>query len=126
MRNKILSLMLGLVLLLSCKEVEESAIIEVQKEINFGTIHSNESVSKVFKIKNISTTNLIIKNIKTSCGCTVAKLSDSIINPNDKVELKVKFVASKEKIGKIKNSIVVESNTNPVFTVLYLKGNVVD
>ena len=101
MRNKILSLMLGLVLLLSCKEVEESAIIEVQKEINFGTIHSNESVSKVFKIKNISTTNLIIKNIKTSCGCTVAKLSDSIINPNDKVELKVKFVASKEKIGKM-------------------------
>lgn len=119
---------LGIILffVVSCSDKSKYSIISATKEINFGTIHANEKISKVFKIKNISATDLVIKNVKTSCGCTAAKLKDSVVKGNETIDLEVNFVASKEKIGNVKNSIVIEANTSPIFTVLYLKGNVID
>ncbi|MFY8096731.1 MAG: DUF1573 domain-containing protein [Flavobacterium sp.] len=114
------------VFVVSCSDKSKYSMISATKEINFGTIHSNEKISKVFKIKNASANDLVIKNVKTSCGCTAAKLKDSVVKENETLDLEVNFFASKEKIGKVKNSIVIEANTSPIFTVLYLKGNVVD
>lgn len=114
------------VFVVSCSDKSKYSMISATKEINFGTIYSNEKISKVFKIKNASANDLVIKNVKTSCGCTAAKLKDSVVKENETLDLEVNFFASKEKIGKVKNSIVIEANTSPIFTVLYLKGNVVD
>ncbi|MEN9928428.1 MAG: hypothetical protein RLZZ231_349, partial [Bacteroidota bacterium] len=65
-----------------------------------------------------------IINIKTSCGCTVAKIQDSIIARKSDSKIITQYIAESDDIGLIEKSIVVEANTNPVFTVLYLKGNV--
>lgn len=126
MKGNFLKLAMMFVFVVSCNDKSKYSMISATKEINFGTIHSNEKISKVFKIKNTSANDLVIKNVKTSCGCTAAKIKDSVLKENETLDLEVNFVASKEKIGKVKNSIVIEANTSPIFTVLYLKGNVID
>lgn len=123
MRNNLILTIITLIFF-SCSNKDKTANIYVNKVINFGLIKVNDTIKKSFLIKNNSSVDLKIKAIKSSCGCTVAKLNDSIIKENESTDLIVEFVADKDKIGKIKNSIVVEANTDPVFTVLYLIGSV--
>ncbi len=108
---------------ISCN-IEKTSKIEYEKNIDFGSINIGDTVIKTFSLKNISTNQLKISQIKTSCGCTLAMLKDSLIDENKSALISVEFIADKDKIGKIKNSIVVEANTDPVYTVLYLTGTV--
>lgn len=115
-----------LILFASCQPKKlQIANFEVTKVKHFGTIKVGDTINENFEIKNTSQNILRIKNIKTSCGCTVAGINDSIINPDSTTKIKTQFIADKENIGSIEKSIVIEANTNPNFTVLYLKGNVV-
>ena len=123
MKNNLILTIATTLIFLSCNK-DKTASIDVNKEINIGVVKVGDTIKKTFLIKNSSSTDLKIKNIKSSCGCTVAKLNDSIIIENGITNLIVEFIADKDKIGKVKNSIVVEANTNPVFTVLYLTGTV--
>lgn len=124
MRDKKI-LILFLFVFVSCIKNDEFSKIDVVKEMSFGTIHSNQEIKKNYKIKNTSENDLKIKSVRTSCNCTATKISDSILKKNETLDLEVNFSASKEKIGIIKSSIVIEANTSPVFTVLYLKGKVI-
>lgn len=123
MKNYIINLSIFFLLFISCNEKNKHyATIKYTKEIDFGTIHSQDTVTKTFKIKNISENSLKINQIKTSCGCTVAKVNDSIVKKNESTDIIVQFIADNDKIGKINKSVVIDANTNPNFTVLYLKG----
>lgn len=114
-----------LIALNSCNSSKSDfAVIEARKEFDFGNITLNDTVNHVFRIKNISEVPLKISEIGTSCGCTGAIVSDSIVEKNEFAEIKVQFIPKKEKTGKIKNSVVIEANTNPSFTALYITGNV--
>lgn len=114
-----------LFLLISCSKKEATfATIQTDKEFDFGTIAQKDTVNHIFKIQNTSDSPLKISQIGTSCGCTGAIISDSIISKNDFAEIKVRFIPKKEQTGKISNSIVVEANTNPPYTTLYLNGTV--
>lgn len=113
--------------LISCvnKTKSETATLIVEKEFNFGKINSNDTIKHIFKIQNISDVELKISKIGTSCGCTAAIVSDSIVASKQFAEIEVRFIPSKEKYNqKINNSIVVEANTNPIYTTLYLEGEV--
>ncbi|HEY9166963.1 MAG TPA: DUF1573 domain-containing protein [Candidatus Kryptonia bacterium] len=49
-------------------------------EINFGTIYNTSRlISKSVILKNTGKSTLVIKGVRTSCGCTVAKISDSLL-----------------------------------------------
>jgi hypothetical protein len=110
-------------LFFSCQENDGLAAVEVDKnEVNFDKIKVNDIVDIKFKLKNSSNNPLIIKKIKTSCGCTVAKLKDSIIKPDDYAIIETKFISDTDNKGNISKSVVIEANTKPNFTVLYLKG----
>ena len=126
MKNNYLLFIIVFFICISCNKNKKSnlAIIECSKEIDFGTINTKDTITKTFLIKNISSVPLIIKKVKTSCGCTVAKLKDSIIEKNNTTSIIVSYIPKEDDIGKINKSIVIESNTKNVFTVLYLKGNI--
>lgn len=125
MKNKIYLLII-LTLIISCKKEDaDVAKIEFIKEQEFGKIKVGDTIIKLYEIKNISSNVLKIKNIQTSCGCTVAKLKDSIINQNSSTQIKATFIARKDNIGLMNKSIVMDANTIPNFTVMYLKGEVI-
>lgn len=124
---KIVGFLLIVALCVSCKKsLPDFALLETEKEFDFGTITLNDTVKHTFKIKNISDLPLKISEIGTSCGCTGAIVSDSIVEKNEFAEIEVQFIPKKEQMGKIANSIVIEANTNPPFTTLYLNGIVTE
>ncbi len=61
-------------------------------EYDFGTIPSGPgNVSQVFYIQNTGTEVLEIRSVVTSCGCTTANLSSSVIPPGTRADLTVVF-----------------------------------
>jgi hypothetical protein len=120
---KIAGILIMLVVSISCKKSQPAcAIIKTDKEFDFGTITLKDTINHIFKIQNISDSPLKISQVGTSCGCTGAIISDSIVSKNNFAEIKVRFIPKKEQTGKVTNSIVIEANTNPPYTTLYLNG----
>jgi hypothetical protein len=58
---------------------------------DFGTTPKHPDVAHVFAVQNTGTTDLMISNLVTSCGCTTAELSSSIIPPGQRADLTVTF-----------------------------------
>jgi hypothetical protein len=110
-------------LFLSCNE-NKYASLETKKDFNFGERKIGDTIICEFKLKNVSKIPLKIEQIATSCGCTVAKITDSVIMMNESKILTVNFIPTPNKIGNVKNSIVINSNTNPNFTVLHIIGKI--
>jgi hypothetical protein len=58
---------------------------------DFGRIPGRPDVAHVFSVQNTGTAELKIWNLVTSCGCTTAELSSSVIPPNQRADLTVTF-----------------------------------
>jgi hypothetical protein len=50
---------------------------------NFGTALSGPPVNHVFMVKNVGAAPLEIKNVNSSCGCTAAKPSKTVLAPGE-------------------------------------------
>lgn len=106
----------------SCQK-DSNPILSYPKIVNIGTLKQHQVVSKKVFLENNSTSEIHLKKAQASCGCTIPKISDSIIAPNKKTTLSVTF-DSGNRLGKIKKSIVIESNAKPTFSVIHLIANV--
>lgn len=124
MKNSFLYFTYIIIFTISCEKIKKNNFseIEYQKEINFGTINTKDTITKYFIIKNTSSIPLKIKNVKASCGCTLVKLKDSIIKKNESTYIVATYIPKKNDFGKISKSIVIETNTKIVYNVMYLKG----
>jgi len=80
---------------------------EVQHD--FGQVIEGEKVKYTFSFINNGTSELIIKDVKSSCGCTAALLSSSNIKPGQEGTIKVEF-DTKNKSGKNSKTVTVQSN----------------
>ena len=58
---------------------------------DFGPIPKKPDVAHVFAVQNTGTADLKIRNLVTSCGCTTAELSTSVIPPGQRADLTVTF-----------------------------------
>lgn len=58
---------------------------------DWGTIPAKPPVVQTFPIQNTGDKSLLINSVVTSCGCTVAALSSSVIPPGQRADLKVTF-----------------------------------
>src|SRR3989337_2142120 len=91
------------------KIIEKSKISFEEQVYDFGKIYIGESVKHAFKFKNLGEGELIINNVKSSCGCTAALVSKNILHEEEEGEVEVKF-NSGHYVGKVTKSIVVNSN----------------
>jgi len=60
---------------------------------DFGRVYARWEVTHIFVLQNTGMADLVISNLVTSCGCTVAELSSSVIPPGHRAELTVTFDA---------------------------------
>ena len=90
---------------------------------DFGNIKEGDLTSHSFKLKNDGKTNLLIRNVKASFGCTAVK-NENMVKPGETTDLKVTF-NSRGKRGRQNKSVTVITNDpqNPT-TVLRIMGNV--
>lgn len=80
-----------------------------ETEHDFGKVKEGEVVKYEFKFENKGTQPLVIKNVKTSCGCTAAVTSEKDVQPGQSGTIKVDF-DTKNRMGKASKTITVVSN----------------
>lgn len=79
---------------------------------DFGVIQQGEKVSYTFKFKNIGLGDLIIKEAKATCGCTVPKYSREPITSGGEGSIEVIF-DSNNRNGRQLKTITVWTNCQP-------------
>ena len=94
------------------------------ESFDFGDIKPNSKVEHTFNLKNIGKRDLIIRDVKSSCGCTAVSPSKNMIASNENVPLKVVFDAT-GKSGRQNKTITVITNDpkNPT-TILRISSNI--
>ena len=90
---------------------------------DWGTLKVGEKMTHIFRFKNTGNQPLVIKDAKTTCGCTVPEKPQAPIEPGKMGELKVVF-DSHNKFGTQVKPITVTSNTVPETIQLTIKGEV--
>ena len=94
------------------------------KVFDFGAIKNGAIKTHTFVLTNNGKTNLIIRKVKSNCGCTVAKIDKKTIKPGESINLKTTF-DSVGRSGKQNKSITIITNDPKNNSVrLKIKGNV--
>lgn len=110
---------------LSPEELANAPVVNFPvKSHDFGDIKSGDQVEYTFTLKNDGKRDLIIRRVKTSCGCTAVTPEKKVVAPNQSVPLEVKF-NSRGKHGRQNKSITVITNDpkNPT-SILRISSNV--
>lgn len=95
-------------------------VIEFQEvTYDVGDIWEGEKASHTFSFKNTGDAVLLIKKVKTSCGCTATNLSSKEIEPGKTGEIKATF-NTRRYHGKQSKTIYVSSN-DPHHATVQLK-----
>lgn len=101
---------------------EKQAVITFDKtEHDFGTLLQGEVVTYSFHFTNTGNVPLLVSDVKTSCGCTIADFPRDPIAPGKEGFIKATY-DSKGHHDFQSRSITVSSNTMPAKTVLRMKG----
>jgi hypothetical protein len=88
----------------------------------FDTLRSDEPVHCRFPIRNEGQSDLIIRAVKPSCGCTAVKPGNSVLKPGDSTYIDAVFYP-KGRTGDFKNGITVVTNDPKTYKqYLWLEG----
>ena len=92
----------------------------VSKVVDYGTIEHNADGARKFVFTNNGTEDLLIKNAKGSCGCTVPTWPREAIAPGTTAEIGVKYATNR--VGKFTKTITLTTNASKKPVILTIKG----
>jgi len=110
---------------LSADDLKNAPVVNYDAEtFDFGDIKPGSKVEHTFMLKNIGKRDLIIRDVKSSCGCTAVSPSKNMVAAGESVPLKVAF-DSTGKSGRQNKTITVITNDpkNPT-TILRISSNI--
>ena len=104
--------------------LQETSVTIIDSVYDFGEITEGEMVEFNYRFKNSGNKPLVVSNVSASCGCTVPEKPEAPVQPGETGYIKVKFNSDK-RVGEAHKTIMVQSNANPAFPELLLKGIVI-
>lgn len=95
----------------SASQVSDGAptIYFSETQHDFGKVNEGDKVNYTFNFANKGTSELKINDIKTSCGCTAALLSQDNLAPGQEGTLKVEL-NTQNRSGKMSRTVTISSN----------------
>jgi uncharacterized cupredoxin-like copper-binding protein len=109
---------------LSEEELSKAPVAKFEDKVfDFGTIKQGEKVSHKFKLTNEGKTDLIIHNVRASCGCTAVKHAN-IVKPGETVDLSVTFNSRGKRNRQNKSISVITNDPKNSTTILRVMGTV--
>lgn len=99
---------------------DSTTIVFTETTHDYGTMTKGADGNYTFTFKNTGSLPLVLTNVKSSCGCTVATWPREPIAPEKTGEIKVKYDTNR--VGPFQKTITVTSNAKT--TVLTIKGTV--
>ncbi|HEY9184234.1 MAG TPA: DUF1573 domain-containing protein [Salegentibacter sp.] len=104
---------------------QNTAKMEFKTEtIDYGEIKKGSDGVRVFEFTNTGNAPLVIENVTSSCGCTIPKKPEEAIMPGETGEIEVKY--DTKRVGPIRKTVTVYSNSDVPTKALKIKGKVVD
>ena len=88
--------------------------------IDYGKINKGANGERTFVFTNVGDKPLLIKNVQSSCGCTIPKKPDEPILPGKKGEIKVSYDTKRP--GGFAKTITIFSNAKNPRKVIKIKG----
>jgi hypothetical protein len=113
-----------------CLAQKEQVVVDKQEvsdlySWDFGQAKEGEVLKHDFRLKNESKENLNIKDVDTSCSCTVSKVAKKTLMPDEETLIEIQF-DTKGYSGSVQQYIYVHTDglANPIikFTI---KANVI-
>ncbi|HET8753440.1 MAG TPA: DUF1573 domain-containing protein [Salinimicrobium sp.] len=104
-------------------QAQETAKMEFKTEvIEYGKIAKGSDGVRTFVFINTGNIPLVIKDVSSSCGCTVPSKPEAPVQPGETGEIKVKYDTNI--VGPIRKTITVYSNADVPAKSLKIKGEV--
>ena len=92
--------------------------------VDYGKIEKGSDGVRVFEFTNTGDAELVVTNVKSSCGCTVPKKPKAPIAPGDSGSIEVKYDTNR--VGPIRKTVTVYSNADEPIKALKIKGEVLN
>jgi hypothetical protein len=84
--------------------------IAVEPEMfDFGKAQQEKTLEKEFRVRNLGAADLVIEEVVTTCGCTVAEGYAKVVKPGASTPLRVKL-QTRNSFGRLARSVLVKSN----------------
>lgn len=135
-KSFLIVLLVNFVFLSSCSKSEgeqkiDSSVIEnmtiikfEKKELDFHLVEEGEVVQGSFVFTNEGKYPLVIYDVNTSCGCTVADYPRGEIAPGEQGTISVKYDSEGSSGMRISKEVTVNANTTPAKTKLRIIADV--
>ena len=117
-------ILLAVIALVSLSVQAQAEIKFKSETIDYGNIAKGSDGVRTFEFTNTGSEDLVISDVKSSCGCTVPEKPKDPIAPGKTGQIKVKY--DTKRVGKIRKTVTVYSNATEPIKALHIKGEVMD
>jgi hypothetical protein len=112
---------------LTVEQKEAAPHIEFESTVfDFDSIVQGKNVDYSFKFKNTGKSELIIRKIKPTCGCTIVNSSKDIVKPGAAAEIKMRFNSNGMVSRQNKSIAVITNDPAQSQVTLRVTGNVLE
>ncbi len=88
--------------------------------IDYGKINQGSDGTRIFEFTNVGNAPLVIKDIKSTCGCAIPKKPEKPIMPGEKGQIEVSY--DTKRIGGFSKAVTIISNAKTSRKMLKIKG----
>lgn len=111
---------------MSAEQVAGAPILSVNDpEFKFGKIKQGEKVEHVYVLTNSGKSDLHIRKVKASCGCTAVQPEKNVIAPGESVNIKIVFNSAGKVGNQNKTVTIITNDPRKSKMILWVKGEVV-
>lgn len=110
---------------LSAAELANAPVLSVDDpEFKFGKIKQGDKVEHTYVLSNSGKSDLVIRKVKASCGCTAVQPEKKIISPGESVNIKTVFNSAGKMGNQNKTVTIITNDPKKSKMILWVKGEV--
>ena len=111
---------------LSAEELAKAPVLGVDNpEFKFGKIQQGEKVEHIYVLTNSGKSDLKIRKVSASCGCTAVQPEKRVIAPGESVNIKTVFNSAGKMGNQNKTVTIITNDPRKSKMVLWVKGEVI-
>jgi len=111
---------------LSQAELAKAPVINVDDtEFKFGKIKQGDKVEHTYVLTNSGKSDLLIRKVKASCGCTAVQPEKKVIAPGESVNIKTVFNSAGKVGNQNKTVTIITNDPKKSKLILWVKGEVI-
>jgi hypothetical protein len=93
-------------------------------EFKFGKIKQGDKVEHSYVLTNSGKSDLLIRKVKASCGCTAVQPDKKVIAPGESVNIKTVFNSAGKLGNQNKTVTIITNDPKKSKMILWVKGEV--